>query len=207
VILWRPVGLKELALIFDAKMSEFPPRLPEQPIFYPVTNLGYATQITRNWNTREDDRVGYVTEFEIPDDYATQFERHAVGGREHEELWIPAERLLEFNSQILTPIKVVAAYFADDFRGFIPNQFGLRGKSATDQFICLTDWLPYSAFDVWCETGANSKAVFLNYLFWRRGCCAEGRHLTEAEQKVIGFIQHRWTHLNCGFDLPMHQPS
>jgi hypothetical protein len=36
VTLWRPVGPEELALIRAADMRAFPPRLPEQPIFYPV---------------------------------------------------------------------------------------------------------------------------------------------------------------------------
>lgn len=52
MLLWRPVGIRELALIFAAKMAAFPPRLPDQPIFYPVLNEGYATQIARDWNTR-----------------------------------------------------------------------------------------------------------------------------------------------------------
>jgi hypothetical protein len=49
--LFRPVGLHELSLTWDAGMLEFPPRLPQQPIFYPVANMEYATQITRDWNT------------------------------------------------------------------------------------------------------------------------------------------------------------
>ncbi len=183
-------------------MRAFPPRLPEQPIFYPVTNFGYAEQIARDWNTREKDGVGYVTQFDIPDDYAADFERHVVGAREHEELWVPAECLPDFNSRIQTPVKVVAGYFADDFRGCIPDKFGLSGKSAREQFTCLTEWLQYSSFDVWCETAANAKTVFLNYLFWLRGCCATGRILTDAEQNLIGFIQQRWAELGCGFDLP-----
>jgi len=36
--LYRPVGLNELASIWDSGCREFPPRLPEQPIFYPVTS-------------------------------------------------------------------------------------------------------------------------------------------------------------------------
>lgn len=34
--LYRPIGPEELALIRDAGFRAFPPRLPEQPIFYPV---------------------------------------------------------------------------------------------------------------------------------------------------------------------------
>ena len=35
MILYRPVGEQELALIRESKYTAFPPRLPEQPIFYP----------------------------------------------------------------------------------------------------------------------------------------------------------------------------
>ena len=36
VTLFRPVGPKELALLQQNGFSRWPPRLPEQPIFYPV---------------------------------------------------------------------------------------------------------------------------------------------------------------------------
>jgi hypothetical protein len=41
-ILYRPAGPKELALIAASGCRRFPPRLPEQPIFYPVLNEDYA---------------------------------------------------------------------------------------------------------------------------------------------------------------------
>jgi hypothetical protein len=59
--LFRPVGLHELALIWDSGMRQFPPRLPQQPIFYPVANTEYATQIARDWNTKDSSFTGYVT--------------------------------------------------------------------------------------------------------------------------------------------------
>ena len=43
--MYRPVGPKELELIAAAGYREFPPRLPEQPIFYPVLNEEYARQM------------------------------------------------------------------------------------------------------------------------------------------------------------------
>ncbi len=38
MILYRPVGTKELELIAESGYREFPPRLPSHPIFYPVLN-------------------------------------------------------------------------------------------------------------------------------------------------------------------------
>ncbi len=64
VTLWRPVGPKELKLIEASGMREFPPRLPEQPIFYPVLSEAYAVQIARDWNVPASGS-GFVTRFDV----------------------------------------------------------------------------------------------------------------------------------------------
>jgi hypothetical protein len=110
-VLYRPVGTKELALIEESGWEAFPPRLPDQPIFYPVTNEGYATQIARDWNTKyNEDRKGYVTRFHVRSSYLGRFERKIVGGPEHEEYWIPAEELEAFNREIVGTIEVIAEF-------------------------------------------------------------------------------------------------
>lgn len=114
VTLYRPVGPEELALIAASGHLAFPPRLPEQPIFYPVTNEAYATQIARDWNTRHGSRQGFVTRFDVEAVYAGRFERQVVGGREHEELWVPAEELEEFNRHIVGKIAVIAEFKGED---------------------------------------------------------------------------------------------
>jgi hypothetical protein len=109
--LYRPVGSEELALIEAVQWRGFPPRLPEQPIFYPVTNEAYARQIARDWNARHnDDRRGFVTRFVVRTDFLSAYERRVVGGREHEEYWIPAEDLEAFNAAIDGRIEVIATY-------------------------------------------------------------------------------------------------
>ncbi len=118
MILYRPVGLKELALIAEAGFRTFPPRLPEQPIFYPVLNFEYAEQIARDWNATSGDFAGFVTKFEVEDDYASRFEVHTVGRRGvHDELWVPAEELGEFNAHIVGRIAIETAYYGDGFKG------------------------------------------------------------------------------------------
>lgn len=52
VTLFRPVGPKELELIRASGYRAFPPRLPEQPIFYPVLTRECAVKIARDWNVR-----------------------------------------------------------------------------------------------------------------------------------------------------------
>lgn len=110
VTLFRPVGLEELKLIEESGWKSFPPRLPDQPIFYPVTNEEYAAQIARDWNTKVGSRRGYVTRFAVNADYVSRFERKIVGGREHEELWVPAEELVEFNRNIVGAIVVTQSF-------------------------------------------------------------------------------------------------
>lgn len=115
--LYRPVGLYELRLIRDSGYRAFPPRLPHQPIFYPVLNLEYAEQIARDWNTQDTNSayMGAVTAFDVDADYLAQFEEQTVGAASHRELWIPAERLDEFNANISGLIRVVNIYYGDNY--------------------------------------------------------------------------------------------
>ena len=113
--LYRPVGTAELEKIDASGRQEFPPRLPEQPIFYPVTNQGYAEEIAKGWNTRYNhDGIRYVTAFDVDTDYLQRFERKIVGAARHEELWVPAEDLAEFNGHIRGEIRVVAEFRKDE---------------------------------------------------------------------------------------------
>ena len=111
--LYRPVGPAELDLIEASGWKAFPPRLPEQPIFYPVLNRDYAVQIARGWNVK-DSGSGYVTRFEVDSEYLGQFPRQVVGASVHEELWIPAEELPRFNSNIVGLIEVVESFGVDE---------------------------------------------------------------------------------------------
>jgi len=109
--LYRPVGPAELGLIAKANYVAFPPRLPGQPIFYPVLNEEYATQIAREWNAKDRSiKAGFVTRFQVKTAYLAQFDVHTVGGSIHKEYWIPAEELPNFNSNIVGPIEVISEY-------------------------------------------------------------------------------------------------
>jgi hypothetical protein len=81
----------------------WPPRLPDQPIFYPVCNRWYATKITREWNVPAEG-VGYVTRFEVDRAYLDRYEVHQAGGRDVLEYWIPAAELAELNAHIVGAI-------------------------------------------------------------------------------------------------------
>ena len=110
--LYRPVGQKELDLIAASGYRAFPPRLPDQPIFYPVLNREYAEQIARDWNTKDERSgfLGYVLEFDVDADYLSRFEIKKVGASGHLEYWIPAEGLQEFNRHIQGSIRIIAKF-------------------------------------------------------------------------------------------------
>lgn len=103
--LYRPVGPEELALLESSGCKSFPPRLPEQPIFYPVLNAEYAIQIARDWNVPASGS-GFVTRFEVDADFVSRYPVKIVGAGTHSELWVPAEELEEFNQHIIGLIEV-----------------------------------------------------------------------------------------------------
>jgi len=115
MILYRPVGPRELALIEATGWKAFPPRLPEQPIFYPVLNGEYATEIARNWNVKESG-AGFVTRFVVEDAFVARYPVRTVGAKRHQELWLPAEELDAFNLRIVGRIDVVAEFHAEEDR-------------------------------------------------------------------------------------------
>lgn len=118
ILLYRPVGLPEAELIKASGYRAFPPRLPEQPIFYPVLNFAYAEQIARDWNTRFDSHVGIVTRFEVDAEYVARFDIRTVGAESvHQELWVPADELEEFNRHIIGRICFVAVYYGPLYQG------------------------------------------------------------------------------------------
>jgi hypothetical protein len=113
--LFRPVGQKELDLIRESGFRAFPPRLPTQPIFYPVLNEEYAMQIARDWNTKDaaSGYRGYVTRFHVRKAFLAAYPIKTVGNATHQEYWIPAEDLANFNANIMGMIEISAEFHAE----------------------------------------------------------------------------------------------
>lgn len=109
VTLWRPTGPAELALVEASGWTKWPPRMPDQPFFYPVLSEEYASRIARDWNVKASG-VGYVTRFGVDKPYLDGYEVQQAGGRTILEYWIPAEDLDEFNRHIIGLIEIVAEY-------------------------------------------------------------------------------------------------
>jgi hypothetical protein len=102
MVLYRPVGAAELKRIEQSGFKKFPPRLAEQPIFYPVCNKKYALEIAQRWNQN-----GCVVRFVIDDMFISKYELHTVGAHYPQEYWIPAEKLDDFNNNIIGDIEVI----------------------------------------------------------------------------------------------------
>ena len=113
IVLFRPVGPNELALIRNAGFHAFPPRLAEQPIFYPVLTEEYAARIARDWNVPASGS-GYVTRFEVRRAFLMRYQMRDAGGSRFQEYWIPAEDLPEFNRNIVGSIEVIAEFHPDN---------------------------------------------------------------------------------------------
>lgn len=111
VVLWRPTGQAERDLVAASGWRAWPPRLPDQPIFYPVRNAWYATKIAREWNVPAEG-VGHVLRFTVRREHLDRYPVRQVGGRDVLEHWIPAEELDEFNANIVGAITEVAEYRA-----------------------------------------------------------------------------------------------
>lgn len=109
VTLYRPTGPEELELVRQSGFTRWPARLPEQPIFYPVTNERYATEIAERWNVR-DSGCGFVTRFQVRAAFMDRYEIHTVGAAHNTEWWIPAEELDELNDNIVGTIEVIGSF-------------------------------------------------------------------------------------------------
>jgi len=105
---YRPCGPKELELVACSNYKEWPPRLPDQPFFYPVTNEKYAVELTQ-WNVK-DYGIGFVTEFLVNESFMGNYDIQCVGAGYHTEWWVPADHLDMLNANIIGGVKVVGEY-------------------------------------------------------------------------------------------------
>ncbi len=120
-------------------MREFPQRLENQPIFYPVVNLEYARQIARDWNTPDAKSgfSGFVTKFEVSSTYLSKYELHTAGSAAHREYWIPAKELNVFNKAINGQISVEEGFLGRNLSDIRKKENGFKGLKAVEQFSAL----------------------------------------------------------------------
>ena len=204
MILFRPVGLEEMRLVVESELRAFPPRLPEQPIFYPVLTHEYAVEIARDWNTKDESSgfAGYVTRFEISDAYAARFERRRAGARRHEELWVPADELGAFNAEIVGRIAVTEAFFGSRFRGHASADGGMPGKDVVSQFAALARMRREEPANFAMQIHANRAAIFLHYPFWRAFDFSGSGISSRERDEVLREIEAIWASASAALALP-----
>ncbi len=159
------MNIEELSLIEDSGWTKFPPRLFHQPIFYPVTNVEYARQITQEWNIPSYGN-GFVVSFNMDIDYLSQFKEEKVGLDHHTEFWIPSEQLDEFNEHIIGKIEVLEGYTRDNNSCyfFCQNKFELtkRGHLIAGYFLDPNFKIDSSKFETLGDVKIRKELNFIN---------------------------------------------
>ncbi|NOJ78167.1 hypothetical protein [Myxococcus xanthus] len=193
--LYRPVGLKEAELILDSGCSAFPPRLPDQPIFYPVMNAEYARQIARDWNTPDagSGHAGFITAFDVGADYASRFPVRTVGNSCHQELWVPAEELATFNQHIQGPVRFTEAWYGPGYLG-PDTTLGPLERQLLALFEQSSDALPLIQ--------ANTAACLFNAAWWSTTPpSAQGLNPSD-HLRLLNRHRHAWVTLHPTWPLP-----
>jgi hypothetical protein len=194
--LYRPVGLREAELVLASGCAGFPPRLPDQPIFYPVMNADYARQIARDWNTPDagSGYAGFVTAFDVDAGYLARFPVKTVGARLHQELWVPAEELADFNARLAGPVRFTEAFHGPDYRGPdsplgpLERQLATLGGSSESRLQELLR--------------AHPAPVLFNAAWWA-STPAEAQGLTEAARReLLARLRAAWAAMYPAWPLP-----
>ncbi len=200
--LYRPMGLSETVQVLES--GHFPPRRPEQPIFYPVLSRHYAEQIAERWNAPDAARgnAGFVVEFQIDAKYASRYKSHVVGSAEHRELWVPAGDLEVFNRHIVGPVTLVSAYYSDGYMGPEPKRLtNLKGLTARDQLPKLKAIREYSGFDLVGEMAFQRVLFQLNFAFWVRTELTADDLPDDDRVSLLQYIAYFWHVYHMGNPL------
>jgi len=139
VQLYRPVGAYELVKIAARSWRGYPPRLPEQPIFYPVLDRGYGEEIAGRWNPGDPNSgyMGFLTSFTVPEHICNAYTVKVVGAKRHRELWIPADEQETFTSQMRDSITVLSAWVGPQVQEALPSWRGQIGRLEGPQMKTL----------------------------------------------------------------------
>lgn len=184
-------------------MREFPQRLENQPIFYPVVNLEYARQIARDWNTPDAKSgfSGFVTKFEVSSTYLSKYELHTAGSAAHREYWIPAKELSVFNKAINGQISVEEGFFGSDFVGYGEEENGFKGLKAAEQFAALLEMSEQADFV--SQVSTHRKAIYLNCLYWLNTDISSLKCTVEEREMYFTKLVNAWEANSIGVRLPI----
>lgn len=127
-------------------------------------NYDYAAQIARRWNTEDEfsGNVGFVTEFELADEFISKYEVRNVGGKEHNEYWIPSEELMEMNKSIIGSIQITGSYYGSGYKGILAETVLFKNMTVEEQALEVVK----NSGEI-IDSIATEKAVILaNISYW-----------------------------------------
>ncbi|WP_202919179.1 SMI1/KNR4 family protein [Saccharothrix deserti] len=199
VDLWRPTGQAELDLVAASQWRAWPPRLPDQPIFYPVANRWYATKIAREWNVPAEG-VGFVTRFSVRRDFLARYPVRQAGGREVLEHWVPAEDLDEFNANIVGTIVREAEY-----RGPVADEEFDRAAAELGRPLPAA-WRRYLQGESWFRSGWLGDTFLTLYTPLETLEANDARGAPTAAHPGIAIIGDDGSRERLAFDL-RHDPA
>jgi hypothetical protein len=110
VTLYRPIDVREMALVQDADWRAFPPRSRGQPNLCPLPNQADAAQLARDWKVKAGG-AGFVTRFAVNAAYLRELQAQSEADARL-DYWIAREELPRFNENIVGKIEVIEAFFA-----------------------------------------------------------------------------------------------
>ncbi|MFV0393962.1 MAG: hypothetical protein ACK5LC_06155 [Coprobacillaceae bacterium] len=186
--LYRPVGLYEMEKNLNTKGTAFSAPLPEQPIFYSVLNKEYAQQIAENWNTKDESSgfSGFVTEFNIEEEFIKQYSVKNVGGNLHSDYWIPANEMKKFNAHLIGRITVTDAFYGRNYNGIIPEGItGFKEINPIQQIDNLNAIRNYNPLDFSGTVSVEWKIMNLNYIYWLSHCSEYSNTIMEISKCLI----------------------
>ncbi|HEY3973446.1 MAG TPA: hypothetical protein VGM18_10605 [Candidatus Sulfotelmatobacter sp.] len=125
-----------------------------------------------------------------------------MGSAVHEEYWIPGKQLPDFNRAIRGEIEVEGAFFGESFVGFVPENFGFKGKNATEQLVILARSWDYSRMDFVLEVSTNQKAVYVHCLFWMGHDFSRFGIEPEPKRTALAGVVEAWNYSNITPRLP-----
>jgi hypothetical protein len=108
-----------------------------------------------------------------------------------------------FNRALRSQIEVEDAFFGESFVGYVPEEFGLKGKTAEEQFVVLARSWDYSRRDFRLEFSANRRAVYLNCLFWVQSDFAIHSIAAELKSGALAGVTEAWKYSRITPALPV----
>ncbi len=189
MMLYRPVELDELCLVYRAGMRAFPSLLPQQRTFCAVLGEDDAIEVARRLSTETDSKAGFVTRFSLDEPGARDFEQRIVD----EELELPAEELDELNAHLAGRIEVVAAFFGEGYVGPAVEGPALAGKNAIELFLVLLAGVGDSGFYVASNLHRTGEAIFVNFFFWQQHDFTPERIAPARRDRLLEDLKRVWS--------------